>query len=80
MLGRLSRVRDRGYSVDDEETLPGVCSIAAPILDHRSTAMIAAISLTGPRERIDPANREMIDAVCETALAISRLLGFPYAD
>jgi IclR family transcriptional regulator, KDG regulon repressor len=74
----LEKVRERGYSVDNEETLPGVCSIAAPILDHRSTA-IAAISLTGSRQRIDPENLEMINAVRETGLAISRLLGFPYA-
>ena len=78
-VSRLDAVRERGYAVDDEETLKGVCSIAAPILDHRSVA-IAAISLSGPRAHIDPANAEILDAVRETALQISRLLGFPYTD
>ena len=79
LLARLDEVRQRGYAVDDEETLKGVCSIAAPILDHRSVA-IAAISLSGPRTHIDPTNAEILDAVRETALQISRLLGFPYTD
>jgi DNA-binding IclR family transcriptional regulator len=79
LMTTLETIRQRGYAVDNEETLPGLCSIAAPILDHRSVA-IAAISITGPKARVDPGNAELIDAVRETALQISRLLGFPYTD
>ena len=79
LVERLGRIRERGFAVDDEESLPGVCSIAAPILDHRSVP-IAAISLTGSRKNIDPENTEIVNAVRETALQVSRLLGFPYTE
>lgn len=78
-LERLERVRQRGYSVDDEETLPGVCSIAAPILDHRCVA-IAALGMTGPRELVDPENVQVAGAIREVGLQVSRLLGFPYSE
>ncbi|WP_240230843.1 SMP-30/gluconolactonase/LRE family protein [Devosia lacusdianchii] len=47
----LSLTRARGYALSLEEHVPGVVSVAAPVLDHRHEP-IAAIGVSGPRERI----------------------------
>lgn len=44
----LARTRERGFAIDDEEFVPGLRCIAAPILDERSIAH-AALSVAGPR-------------------------------
>lgn len=73
----LKGVRMRGYAIDDEESERGIRCVAAPIRNERGRA-IAAISVSGPairltRERIQDTLK---DQVMETALKISRKLGF----
>ncbi|MFG2089433.1 MULTISPECIES: IclR family transcriptional regulator [unclassified Spirillospora] len=46
----LDRVRDRGYSLNDEERLPGVRAVAAPVRDG-SGRVFAAVALQGPSVR-----------------------------
>ncbi|MBL8231450.1 MAG: IclR family transcriptional regulator [Bryobacterales bacterium] len=48
----LIRIRTRGYAVDLEENEPGVCCVAAPILDPLG-GVAASISVSGPRIRLD---------------------------
>lgn len=47
----LQAIRDRGWSLDDEEANPGMRCIAAPIFNEFSEA-IAGISLSGPSARL----------------------------
>lgn len=68
--------RQRGYTLDEEESAVGLRCVGAPILgvDGRP---VAAISLSGPAERLP--QRELgtvAPAVCEAAASISRELGW----
>lgn len=48
---QLENIRQRGYSIDDEETEDGIRAIAAPIW-NREGAILAAMSIPGPTKRI----------------------------
>lgn len=47
----LEKVRERGYAIDDEESVVGVRCLAAPILNAEQEA-IAAVSISGPTARM----------------------------
>ena len=49
----LEKIRNRGYSIDDEEIEDGVRCIGAPVL-NRTDRAVAAISISGPSSRITP--------------------------
>jgi DNA-binding IclR family transcriptional regulator len=66
----LRRVRRERLAVDREEYVLGVVCVAAPIF--RDDRAVAAISLTGPIERVRP--DRIAPAVRTTALGISRML------
>ena len=51
LLLDLERTRERGFSVNRAERIPGVCGIAAPVLDAHGLA-IAALAVQGPEVRI----------------------------
>jgi IclR family acetate operon transcriptional repressor len=70
----LTLTRSRGYAVDDEENRPGIRGFAAPIFDH-TDAVVAAVSIGGPADRVGSDDAVLGDAVRATALRISRLLG-----
>jgi IclR family acetate operon transcriptional repressor len=77
MARDLESVRDRGFAVDDEENEVGVCCVGAPIFDYTSE-VIAAVSVSGPISRMSPARCvELGPDVRESALRISRRMGFP---
>lgn len=71
----LAEVRQRGYAVNRGESEVGVISIAAPIRDA-STRCVAAISVAGPAERLEPHEFAVAQATVEVAAATSRRLGF----
>jgi DNA-binding IclR family transcriptional regulator len=52
LLNELALIRKNGYAVDYEELEMGLICIAGPIFD-KNQEIIAAISLSGPRFRID---------------------------
>jgi len=72
----LSRIRTKGFSIDNEEFEMGVRCVAAPVFDH-SGELVAAISISGAAVRI---SQEKIDhfgkLVKRCSLAVSRELGF----
>lgn len=74
-LKELARVRRRGYAVDDEEYLPGVRAVSAPILDDRGRT-VATVTIVGSSARFTQHRmREAGTAVLVAAERISRRLG-----
>jgi IclR family acetate operon transcriptional repressor len=70
----LARVMRQGYAVDNEERIPGVVCVAAPIRDQ-SGAVVAAISISGPSlritsRRIPVLGREVVDVADEASVAM----------
>lgn len=80
-LGKLKEhlqlVRENGYALDQEENEIGIHCVAAPIRDQRGE-VIAAISISVPVSRIKASilRTELKNQVTETALRISRKIGY----
>ena len=73
----LAAIRERGYSVDDEEIEEGLVCIGAPVRDHTSH-VVAAVSMAGPSSRVRPETiAEHARAVVEVAGRMSAVLGDP---
>lgn len=76
LLDDLAETRRRGYALDDEENEAGGRCVAAPVYDHTGQ-VAAAVSISAPTQRFP---REQVPAygrlIAETALAISRELGY----
>jgi len=73
----LEFVRQRGYALDHEESVEGVCCLGAPIFD-RSGSVAAAVSISGPLQRLkDSAKREEVgQALVQAAHDVSRRIGY----
>lgn len=68
-------IRQRGYSFDDEEHLPGTRCVAAPIYDEHAEAL-GALSLAGPLSRLpDDRIKQLGPLVAHTAEELTRRLG-----
>lgn len=77
LKAHLEQVRSQGYAFNNMEYEDGVRSIGAPIFDY-TQLVIGAISLAGPANRIPLEDVSTIGSkIKETALAISRRLGYP---
>ena len=71
----LQQIRERGYTVDQEEAVEGLSCVAGPIFNH-SGQVVAAFSVAGPATRLTPARiPEFADLVRETSREISYRLG-----
>ena len=69
----LAAIRGQGYALDLESVEPGVACIAAPIF--RSGRVAGAISLSGPRTRLNESRvSDLAAVVSDAASEISRLL------
>jgi IclR family transcriptional regulator, KDG regulon repressor len=72
----LKRIRERGYSFDNEEMEEGVVCVAAPVFD-RENQLVAAISVSGPIGRmLSNDSRRIIEPVRQSAAQVSRSLGY----
>jgi len=72
----LRLVRLRGFAIDDEENEKGICCVGAPIIDYAGQP-IGAISISGPRERMDRERCVQLGPlVRDAAHRISRRRGF----
>ena len=75
--GDLAAIRERGFSIDDEERAKGTYCLGAPIRDHAGT-VIAALSVTGTTQRMTPVFRdEVVPRLLEAANRVSYRLGHP---
>ncbi|HFD16732.1 MAG TPA: winged helix-turn-helix transcriptional regulator [Rhodospirillales bacterium] len=76
----LARIRARGFAVDDEEHAIGLRCVAAPVFDEQGYA-IAALSISGPRARIDDARLAELGAlVARAAEAVTAAYGGRHPD
>lgn len=71
----LDAIRRRGYAENRHESEVGVVSIAAPIRDGTGST-VAAVSVAGPADRMDPINASIVQSVVETGRMVSNRLGF----
>ena len=72
----LQKIRNRGYSVDNQEMEEGVRCVAALIFDHQGKPA-ASVSITGAAMRITPDRIEQFGTLVKAcAGAISSQLGF----
>jgi DNA-binding IclR family transcriptional regulator len=75
LFRELEQIRAQGYAVGDEDVIPGIASIGAPIFDYTGQ-VCAALSASGPRPTVlDDANA-FIEYTCRAAEDASRRLGF----
>jgi DNA-binding IclR family transcriptional regulator len=70
----LARIRERGYSISDEDSTDGVAAIGTPVFDGSEQA-VAALSLGGLRDDILPPRQAHVDALIRAADDISERLG-----
>lgn len=72
----LALVRERGFSMDDEENETGARCIGAPVFDHAGEC-VAAISVSGPTIRMsDDRILQIAPEVQRAAALISERLGY----
>lgn len=53
LLEEIDKIRTQGYSIENEERVKGIKSIAVPIRDDENQAGNSAISISGPKHRFD---------------------------
>ncbi|XEQ91325.1 HTH-type transcriptional regulator XynR [Sporomusa carbonis] len=76
LIHQIRQVREQGYAYDMEEFELDLRCIAAPVRDSEG-AVIAAISLSGPSNRLlDTKMDDIAINLVKTALQISRRLGY----
>ncbi len=73
LLADLAHARARGYSIDQQEAVPGVFCVGAPLHDHTGRS-VAAISLSTIKDFFDPETTG--PQVTEAAVEISRAMGW----
>ncbi len=72
----LTKIRQQGYSIDNEERSPGTICLAAPIRDYSGT-VIASLSVTGKVEKLNAEPySQVLPQVLEAANRISFRLGY----
>ncbi|WP_406453439.1 IclR family transcriptional regulator [Streptomyces sp. NBC_01622] len=71
LRAEIRRVRERGYAVNHNQYIQGVCAIAAPVLDGDGVPL-AAVAISMPDSRFDPDRlAELGRRVTDTAAEIT---------
>lgn len=78
LFEELENVREQGYSVEDQERRHGVLTVGAPIFDRTSDTVIASISVSGPKARLqgNTSIEELADQVKSAANVVE--LGYSH--
>jgi DNA-binding IclR family transcriptional regulator len=72
----LERIREQGYTVDQEEAVEGLSCVAGPVFNHNGQ-IVAAFSVAGPATRFTSDRiPELAQLVRETSQKISYRLGY----
>lgn len=76
LLRELELTRQRGYSVDDEETVEGMCCVGAPVLTRGDIR--AGVAFSTVKARLGPGRlEELARQVTALARVLSQRLGVP---
>jgi IclR family acetate operon transcriptional repressor len=74
LSAEIERVREQGWARDNEEYNSGVGCIAAPVRDHEGQ-IIAAVTVSGPAERVQEQLDYIVAKVTTHAASISEEIG-----
>lgn len=69
LLAQLAEARERGYAVNDEEFVPGLIAIGAPIFSQRTGRVVGGVSFDSSTDRFSMAEFERELAAPVVALA-----------
>ena len=75
LQAEIDQVRECGWAMDKEEYALGAFCIGAPIFDHEGS-IIAAVTVTGPAERIRERLEDNLTRVLANAKKISEAMGY----
>lgn len=75
LIKELEKVRDQGYAEDQEESEVGLVCYAAPIKDFNGN-VTAAISFSGPAQRMQQNKEKLISSIKKAAEEISKKIGY----
>ena len=76
LVAELTKVRERGWAIDDEELEVGLACVGAPIIDYRGH-IIAAVSISGLAVRFTTERLSvMVKALTDATRLISARLGY----
>ena len=75
LLNEIEVIRERGWAHDNEEFALSVNCIAAPIYNHEGE-IVAALTVSGPAERIKEKFDDFVSLVKDKAAMISKEMGF----
>ena len=79
LVASLAKVRRQGFATVNEENIPGVLSVGAPIRD-RAGSVVAALSVAFPKYLASGLTLQSVEPlVTGAAQRISRMLGTPPA-
>jgi DNA-binding IclR family transcriptional regulator len=76
LLDELEQARKRGYSLNNQEYIPGLLAIGAPLISARSHKVVGAVSfdVSTVQYSIDQVRREFSQAIKDLASEISKFL------
>ncbi len=75
---QLAEFKERGFAIDYEEIDVGICAIGAPIFNHQSRPIAAAVVVTPTQRLSDSPDSKTVRALKQTTKAISE--NFFYKD
>ena len=73
----LEQIRERGFSVEDEDRRRGVLTVAAPIMDRNDDRVISAISVSGPKNRIE--GNQTVEEIAGTVKSAANVVELKFA-
>lgn len=76
LFEELERIREQGYSVEDEERRYGVLTVSAPIFDRTSDTVIASISISGPKARLQESTS--VEALADQVKSAANVVELEY--
>ena len=70
LLEEIERVREQGYSIEDEEHHDGIQAIGVPVPYVENPPVFTAISVSGPKSRIKTNIQELLNEIQSTVNVI----------
>lgn len=72
LFDELESIRERGYSIEDEERREGIKSFAVPVQHTEEDSPVSAVSISGPRRRMGggDVDEDLLDAIMDTVNVI----------